>query len=846
MLAVAAPVAAQGWLQRATAGAPPARNSSPAAYDVYRGVTVLFGGFDGTSTPRSDTWEWNGTVWNPRVTLVKPAGRSGHGLAFDSQRGKVVLFGGYDGSVMRNDTWEWDGASWQQRIVATPPPARGFAGMAYDGARGVTVLFGGEGAAGVLLADTWEWDGTSWMQRGTAAAPSARRGVAMAWDEVRRQALLFGGSDGSQALGDTWWWSGGGWQQAMTLPAPAARQSASMAFDGNCGRVVLHGGANQSFANSFGDAWEWNGMAWSQASGSTPSARHGASMAHDAQRGQFVVFGGRDVSSFLADTWELAPSCVRAMATVAPPAVGQTAQFRYSYPGAAAAQNYCWTLLTPRQPAAFSVPIPGIPTIGLCRVDLFNILSDQAVLLDGSGSLLTAVPIPFDPALTGYPFDVQSVDMNLGSLALRWAENDSEVTTAPAPPVASFSATPTSGSSPLTVAFTNNSTQATSYAWIFGDGTSSTVANPPPKVFLGGTYNVSLTVTGPGGTATAQQQIVVSGGNAAPVASFTAAPTSGSAPLTVQFTDTSSQSPIWWLWDFENDGIFDSTQQNPSWTYTNNGVFSVRMVAVNYLGGGTVTQTNLVIVGATQPSPSLNMQPIAPGAFQMGSSNFSAQYPQEAPVHLVTLTNAFWIGKYEVTQAQYQAIMGTNPSYFQGASVPKAPQRPVERVTWNDAVAFCQALTTAEQAAGRVPVGYQYRLPTEAEWEYCCRAGTVTDWNTGPLLTTSQANFQGALTAPPYPGGQTAVVGSYLPNAFGLYEMHGNLWEWCLDTYVSYTAAAVTNPFTAGGSIKAIRGGSWNSLSATVCRSAVRDGGGLGASYFSVGFRVVLAPVLVP
>ena len=141
VLAVAAPAAAQGWVQRATAGAPPARGNSAAAYDVYRGVTVLFGGFDGSSTPRSDTWEWNGTVWNPRVTLIKPSGRLGHGLAFDSKRGKTVLFGGFDGSVMRNDTWEWDGASWQQRSVATPPSARGFAGMVYDGARGVTLLF---------------------------------------------------------------------------------------------------------------------------------------------------------------------------------------------------------------------------------------------------------------------------------------------------------------------------------------------------------------------------------------------------------------------------------------------------------------------------------------------------------------------------------------------------------------------------------------------------------------------------------------------------------------------------------------------------------------------------------
>jgi formylglycine-generating enzyme required for sulfatase activity len=164
----------------------------------------------------------------------------------------------------------------------------------------------------------------------------------------------------------------------------------------------------------------------------------------------------------------------------------------------------------------------------------------------------------------------------------------------------------------------------------------------------------------------------------------------------------------------------------------------------------------------------------------------------------------------------------------------------VEKVSWNNAVAYCQALTAIEQAAGRVPQGYQYRLPTEAEWEYCCRAGTTTEWNTGTSLSTSQANIQAVLN-------QTAVVGTYAPNAFGLHDMHGNVWEWCLDTYASYAPGPVTDPFVTGGPNRVLRGGSWGRIfTAFNCRSAIRGSGSPGVTNSILGFRVVLAPVLVP
>jgi formylglycine-generating enzyme required for sulfatase activity len=257
-----------------------------------------------------------------------------------------------------------------------------------------------------------------------------------------------------------------------------------------------------------------------------------------------------------------------------------------------------------------------------------------------------------------------------------------------------------------------------------------------------------------------------------------------------------------------------------------------------------LASNDVLLTVVSGPSPLLNMVPIAPGTFQMGSM---AGQLDERPVRTVTMTSPFWIGAFEVTQAQYQAVMGSNPSWYQGANAPNAPQRPVEQVSWNDAIAYCQALTAIEQAAGRMPLGYQYRLPTEAEWEYCCRAGTTTEWHTGASLSPNQANFGGALANTTYPFGQTAVVGSYAPNAFGLHDMHGNVWEWCLDSYASYAPGPATDPFVTGGAARVFRGGSWDNYGTAMdCRSAIRlslPSSGVGSG---IGFRVVLAPVVVP
>jgi len=233
---------------------------------------------------------------------------------------------------------------------------------------------------------------------------------------------------------------------------------------------------------------------------------------------------------------------------------------------------------------------------------------------------------------------------------------------------------------------------------------------------------------------------------------------------------------------------------------------------------------------------------IPPGTFMMGSPTSEPNRDIEEDQHTVSIRRGFWMGKHLVTQQEYLAVMGSNPSTFSGDL-----QRPVERVSWFDATNYCGKLTLQEQLAGRLPPGYEYRLPTEAQWEYACRAGTTTATTFGDSLSSSQANFYGKY---PYNGGatgpylgQTTKVGSYTPNGWGLYDMHGNAWEWCSDWYGSYPTGSVTDPTgPVSGSLRVIRGGCWFSLGRD-CRSADRNWSEPGIRANSVGFRVVVVAV---
>ena len=230
------------------------------------------------------------------------------------------------------------------------------------------------------------------------------------------------------------------------------------------------------------------------------------------------------------------------------------------------------------------------------------------------------------------------------------------------------------------------------------------------------------------------------------------------------------------------------------------------------------------------------------GSFWMGSPKDELGRSDDEIPHRVTLTQDFWLGKYSVTQRQWIVVMGSNPSYFQNGD-----RYPVEQVSWYDAMAFCQKLTERERSAGRLPAGYEYTLPTEAQWEYACRAGTTTPYSFGSALNGDKANCNGDY---PYGGvgkgrylERTSKVGSYAPNAWGLYDMIGNVHDWCRDWYGDYPTGSATDPAgPSSGLYRVLRGGTW-AFSASDCRSAKRSDRQPAYGYYWIGFRVALAAV---
>jgi formylglycine-generating enzyme required for sulfatase activity len=228
----------------------------------------------------------------------------------------------------------------------------------------------------------------------------------------------------------------------------------------------------------------------------------------------------------------------------------------------------------------------------------------------------------------------------------------------------------------------------------------------------------------------------------------------------------------------------------------------------------------------------LEMIAIPGGTFWMGSpANEAERGDNESPQHQVTVPS-FFMGKYPLTQAQYQAIMGKNPAYFKGNN------RPVENVSWDDAVRFCQKLSQR--------TGKNYRLPSEAEWEYACRAGTKTPFSFGDNITTDLVNYDGTYPYKSAPKGkyreQTTDVGTFPPNAFGLYDMHGNVWEWCEDDWHENYIDAPTDGSAwnsqSGSNTKLLRGGSWYYVAGD-CRSANRFRDSRDYRDCYCGFRVV-------
>ena len=327
-------------------------------------------------------------------------------------------------------------------------------------------------------------------------------------------------------------------------------------------------------------------------------------------------------------------------------------------------------------------------------------------------------------------------------------------------------------------------------------------------------------------------------------------------------------------------------------------------------GPSTASETNVVqcqpIVGReftiTGHSLNMKMKWCPKGKFTMGSPSAEEGRYDDEGQHQVTLTRGFWMGETEVTQGQWKQLMNgetvvdlarkglqddTVYSFSEGKKTLREfwgmtkdgdpndrcgdlnDNVPVYNVSWDEAAIFCRRLTAKERAEGRIPDDYEYRLPTEAEWEYACRAGETASLpnglnihilgeNNAPALDdiawyggNSSVGFEGGgwdtsgWKDKQYPGGRACAreVRKKQPNNWGLYDMIGNVWEWCGDTYGSYPTGSVTDPYngSAEGAYRVFRGGSWN-RSARYCRSAARGGREPGFRISSLGFRVALAP----
>ncbi|MEO0408650.1 MAG: SUMF1/EgtB/PvdO family nonheme iron enzyme, partial [Cyanobacteria bacterium P01_A01_bin.135] len=244
----------------------------------------------------------------------------------------------------------------------------------------------------------------------------------------------------------------------------------------------------------------------------------------------------------------------------------------------------------------------------------------------------------------------------------------------------------------------------------------------------------------------------------------------------------------------------------------------------------------------------LEMVQIPAGRFTMGSSNQESRSAREKPQRVVQVAS-FCIGKFAITQAQYKAVMGENPATEYDPDRFVSSDKPVVGVSWHDAIAFCDKLS---QQTGR-----NYRLPSEAEWEYACRAGTETPFHFGEMTAPTLANYDSKSVGQQGPRGESlnmpTVVGTFSANAFGLFDMHGNVWEWCTDAwYESYENAPVDGSARVIGkdSLEAtsihsdrrvVRGGSWN-VRPRGCRSAFRYWFCRGDRFNDIGFRVCYSP----
>lgn len=326
-------------------------------------------------------------------------------------------------------------------------------------------------------------------------------------------------------------------------------------------------------------------------------------------------------------------------------------------------------------------------------------------------------------------------------------------------------------------------------------------------------------------------------------------PSQNSARLTVRSSGGAVQlslsAPSGSSWSIQ----YASSLVSPSWTPFTNLTLTGGVASFNDDSSLMLTSRFYRAMALQSQPPTnvlvTNMVWMAPATFIMGSPDNELDRQPDETQHSVTLTQGFFIGKYLVTQRDYTAVVSNNPSWFNGVQGGTDYgidlNRPVESVYWFAAVNYCALLTQREQQAGRLPTNWVCRLPTEAEWEYACRAGTSTRFSYG-----DDPNYAALPGYAWFSGNSTNLsheVGLKLPSPAGLYDVHGNVYEWCADYYGPYPTGPVTDPQgPSAGSARVFRGGSWQ-YGGAACRSAGRYSSDPTSKFSFLGFRVVVAPM---
>lgn len=275
------------------------------------------------------------------------------------------------------------------------------------------------------------------------------------------------------------------------------------------------------------------------------------------------------------------------------------------------------------------------------------------------------------------------------------------------------------------------------------------------------------------------------------------------------------------------------------WEYVTNTVSSLEVVDPDaWLHGHQFYRARFGDPPVLTPGDTNHMVWIPPGSFLMGSPvNEAGRYTNEGPQTMVTVSRGFWIGQYEVTQGEYEAVMGADPSYYKGL-----PYCPVENVSWQSAVDYCGRLNDLERAAGRLPDGWAYRLPTEAEWEYAARAGTTNRYSFGDDPEGIEVYRYATFKDNRGWGRSPRPVTAKPPNAWGIVGLYGNVGEWCADWYGPYSGGSRQDPTgPVMGTEKIWRGGAYL-LRHRDCRCACRNKAKPELFQPHIGFRIVLAP----